>query len=74
MSEGHDIQGSIWLDMLPAELLFEFFRDRIGYPIIDLRRFFFYCFGFFIEFWPSPPSPCIYIFSPFLINFRDWKA
>lgn len=29
---GYDIQGSVWLDMLPVELHFDFYRDRIGLP------------------------------------------
>jgi hypothetical protein len=29
---GHGIQDSIWLDTLPSELHFDFFRDRIGLP------------------------------------------
>jgi len=74
MSEGHDIQGSVWLDMLPTELLFDFFRDRIGSPNYRLTSVFFYCFGFFIEGFGLVSPLLVYIFFPFLINFRDLKA
>ncbi|XP_024634647.1 uncharacterized protein [Medicago truncatula] len=29
---GHAIQGSVWLDVLPPDLLFDFVRDRLGLP------------------------------------------
>jgi len=31
-NRGHLIQGSVWLDSLPTELHFDFFRDRVGLP------------------------------------------
>jgi ribonuclease HI len=29
---GHSLQGSVWLDVLPAALYLDFFRERVGLP------------------------------------------
>lgn len=29
---GHTMQGSVWLDLFPAELYLDFFWDRVGLP------------------------------------------
>ena len=75
----HEIQGSIWLDTLPAELHMDFYQDRIGLPNYRFPLSFisFVLFFFFFEGFGLVPPLSLYIhflFFFFFIEFRVWQA